>query len=270
MIETKICLRFSAMLLIAMLIASCASVPIQSTDIELTLKGGERWKIQTKVILSGDAGLLIGQFESNLEQSFSHYRLQDIAASWNRLPQKQGDINISYQLHLAGRGYQLLNQTLLNDQSAISLSGTNSNQVGFRYSPEKSTFFQGQHNTFKLTSTKIIESNGLSLDDSSVSWTDPTDTMTATVSVVPDLTLLWIILLGLGGIGLIISGLGLSGRLPNWQELTSSIKPKHYSVLPSPGLNTKYCPNCGNLNPMEAEFCTNCGTNFPPGPFMEA
>jgi hypothetical protein len=251
------------MLLTALLISSCATIPIQSTDTELTLKSGERWEIESLIVLPSSASLSLGQFESNLEQSLSQYRSRGIVASWYRLPQNQGDSNISYKLQMAGRGYQLLNQTIFSGQSATSLIGTNSNQVEFRYSPSSSTFFQGQHNTFKLTSKKVIETNGSLLNSNTVAWTDPIGDMTATVLAGTDLKLLWIILLGLGGIGLLFAGLGLSDRLSNWPLPTTPTRTNFSPIPPSSGFNTKYCPNCGSLNPEKAEFCTKCGRKFP-------
>jgi hypothetical protein len=193
-------------------------------------------------ILSKDASVSLGQVESDLGQSVLQYRARGTAASWDCLPQKQRDAGTLYQLQMNDKRYRLHNETIFDGQSVVITSENNSNQIKFHYS----------------------------LENDSGGWTDLAGTMTASATVARDLKLLWIILLGLGGLGLLISGLGLSGRLPNWQVLITSIKLKRPSIPSSPGLNTKYCPNCGNPNPMEAEFCIHCGTNFPTGPFMEA
>jgi len=263
MLKTNTFSRFCAMLLTAVLLSSCSSIPIQSTDIELTLKSGERWEIQTNVTMSGIASLALSQFESNLDQYLAQYKSQGIVASWSRLPQKQGDTGIGYQIQMRGSGYQLLNQTLFNNQLVVSPSSTDANQVDFHYSPDSSTYFQGQHNTFRLVSKKVVDSNGLLLNDTTVSWNDPTGTMIATALVAQDLSLLWIILLALGGVGLIISGFGISGRLPDWRLNGRPMKPTYPETPSYSCFNTKYCVKCGALNPNEATFCTSCGTEIP-------
>lgn len=148
-------------------------------------------------------------------------------------------------------------------QTAVLISFCASIPIKTHYSPENSIFHQGQLNIFANAAPRVIESKGVSSEDNGVGWIDSLDTFTATTSEAKDLKLFWIILLGLGGIGLLISGLVLSGKLPNWQELKTSIRPKHLSIPSSPGFDTKYCPHCGNLNPLKAEFCTKCGKIFP-------
>jgi ribosomal protein L40E len=233
-----------------------------STDTELTLKQGERWEIQTSIVLPSNANSSLGQFENSLEETVSGYQSQGIQASWKVLPQEQGITNISYQVQMAGIGYQLLNQTLFGGQAVVSISKDYPNVVEFHYLPSNFTFDPGQQNSFRLTSTKIVESNGLLLDDSSVTWTDPSGILTARVSVAPDRTLIWVTLLGLGGIGLLIAGLGLSGKLPSRYLLRIPTKTDHLAIPSSSGFETKYCLHCGALNPEEAEFCTKCGTEF--------
>lgn len=80
-----------------------------------------------------------------------------------------------------------------------------------------------------------------------------------------DLTWLWILLLVIGGIGIIVSGLGISGKLPKSNYRASFLpddpSKEQPSTLHSP--NKKYCPQCGTANPPEAGFCVNCGTHFP-------
>ena len=99
-----------------------------------------------------------------------------------------------------------------------------------------------------------------------VQWTDPYWAMatTETIAAGTDMTWLWIVLLGLGGIGFILAGLGVSGKLSKRQKTppASSSRSAEQSVAALP-LNNKYCPQCGTANPLNAGYCTKCGTQFP-------
>jgi ribosomal protein L40E len=79
-----------------------------------------------------------------------------------------------------------------------------------------------------------------------------------------DLTWLLIILLGLGGIGFILAGLRVSGKLPKWNKASlPTIRRSSEQSLVAPQINSKYCPQCGTANPLTAGFCTKCGNKFP-------
>jgi ribosomal protein L40E len=84
------------------------------------------------------------------------------------------------------------------------------------------------------------------------------------LAVSKDQTMLWIILLGLGGIGFILAGLAVSGKLSRRQKAPpqSTNRSAELSPIATP-FNSKYCPQCGTANPLEAGFCTKCGTQFP-------
>ncbi len=97
-------------------------------------------------------------------------------------------------------------------------------------------------------------------------WTDAYWAIATIESIMAgtDMTWLWIVLLGLGGIGFILAGLGVSGRLPKWHK--ASPPPSSRSVEQSPTapqVNNKYCPQCGTANLLKAGFCTKCGNQFP-------
>lgn len=98
-----------------------------------------------------------------------------------------------------------------------------------------------------------------------VQWNDFFREVTVAESTATDLTWLWIILLALGGIGFIVAGLGLSGRLPNRQpKILSPPASSSKQQFPTPpSANNKYCPQCGTANPQEAGFCIKCGAQFP-------
>lgn len=79
-----------------------------------------------------------------------------------------------------------------------------------------------------------------------------------------DLTWLWIVLLALGGIGFIVAGLGVSGKLTKRPKVQTPIigRSIEQSSVSPPG-NNKFCPQCGTANPLQAGFCVSCGARFP-------
>ena len=98
-----------------------------------------------------------------------------------------------------------------------------------------------------------------------VQWTDIYWPVATIVSMKAnnDMTWVWIVLLALGGIGFILAGLGLSGKLPKWHKssLPSGSRSAEHSSIPSQV--NKYCPQCGTANLLKAGFCTKCGNQFP-------
>ena len=92
-----------------------------------------------------------------------------------------------------------------------------------------------------------------------VQWTN----LYLAIAADTDLTWLWIVLLALGGIGFILAGLGVSGKLPEWRQSSppSGSRSAKHSFTPSQF--NKYCPQCGTVNPLQAGFCTKCGNRFP-------
>jgi len=99
-----------------------------------------------------------------------------------------------------------------------------------------------------------------------VQWTDTYWPIASIESMMAnnDMTWLWIVLLALGGIGFIVAGLGVSGKLSKRQQ--GSPPSRNGSLEQSSAslpLNDKYCPQCGTANPQEAGFCIKCGFQFP-------
>jgi len=98
-----------------------------------------------------------------------------------------------------------------------------------------------------------------------VQWTDTYWPIASIESMMAgnDMTWFWIVLLGLGSIGFILAGLGVSGKLPKWHQSSppsSNRSAEHSSVALQVN---KYCPQCGTANPLKAGFCTECGNKFP-------
>jgi len=74
--------------------------------------------------------------------------------------------------------------------------------------------------------------------------------------------LLWFILVLIPGIGIIALLIYLIIREERVRE-TSPASPQT-STAPTTTKHTIECPYCGAKNPLDAEFCINCGTSLEP------
>lgn len=253
-------------LVLATLLSSCGGLfTILSTETELSLGGNQSWSIQYKIVLPAEAELLVEQYQGSFDEQIANYRAKGVNANWIRIQQQPNETNISYLISLSGQGYDTLNQVVFNGEQVLSPDRSIENQVAFNHLPRTSPFMKGRSNTFTLKSANVISSNGQVIENGKVQWVNPSGGMTAVVTVGSDLTLLWIILLGVGGIGFIIAGFGISGKLPRRQQkvILSSSDTSIKQSTPSSSDAKKYCPKCGVENPQMAGFCINCGFKFP-------
>lgn len=261
----KISIKMWVIFSISALLSSCGQLlPILTTDTELTLGRNQTWYIQHTMVLPGEAEFLVGQNQAYLEQQVSDFQSKGVNASWTLLQQQPNETNISYQVSISGTSFDSLNRIVFNDEGVVSFDTSSNTQVVFRHRPQLSPFMQGQHNTFSLKSAKILSANGMMIDKGKVQWVDPYGEMIAVISIAEDLTWLWITLLGVGGIGFIVAGLGVGGKLPKRQPRATSSDNYSREQRSSPLLlANKYCPQCGTSNPQGAGFCFKCGTQFP-------
>lgn len=253
-------------IIVAGLLTSCGSMfPILSTETELTLGEGEKWAMQYVIVLPVEASIVAQEYQASLNDIVSEMNSKGIIASWEMIPQGPNNTNISYRLKFSGSGYGNLNAYIFENPSSLTSDPNEANQVKFNFDPRLSLISQGQHNTFTLNSSKILSSNGIVVDTGSVQWVDPTTMMTAVVSTAPDRMWLWIVLLIVGGIGFIVAGLGVSGKLSTRQHpmpVTLSVD-SGGNLSKSISNSEKFCPKCGTSNPLEAGFCIKCGIQFP-------
>jgi len=65
---------------------------------------------------------------------------------------------------------------------------------------------------------------------------------------------------GLGFAGTVVAIIGRMGlKKPKKEEVSKTDKNDSKTM---DNLKSKYCPNCGTILPIEANFCRECGTNF--------
>lgn len=251
-------------LLVAALLPSCGSmIPILSTETDLMLDRDEKWSMTYVAVLPGEANIVAQQYQAGLDQMVMEVRSKGITATWEILPQESNNTNITYRVNFSGQGYDLLNQDIFGSRSVVLMNPSTKDQVQFAFDPSDSLFTQGtQYNSFTLKSSKILSTNGNLMNNGSVRWVNPTRVMVATVSTAPALTWLWISLLGVGCVGIVVSGVGIWRRSSAQKLVTIASTAMPFQVQVSQG-NTKYCPQCGQRNSVEAGFCPHCGSKFP-------
>jgi len=231
----KTCIVFS----IAVLLSACGQlIPILFNDTELTLGGDQTWSIRYTMVLPNETEFLVGQNQETWDQIISDYESRWVKTSWEVLPQKPNETKIDYRKSNSQANFDSLNQ------------------VEFHHSNQPLPFMKG---------SKHLSANAVLMDMGIVQWTLPFREVIVIRLTATDLTWLWIVLLVLSGIGFIVAGFGVSGKLPKRQQKMSSPIPYHPTEqFPSPlPTDKKYCPQCGTANPQEAGFCIKCGFQFP-------
>jgi len=251
-------------LILGAFLSSCGQmIPILSTDTTLTLGKDQEWSMLYVAVLPGEASILAQQYQESLNQMVQDARLKGITASWELLPPKANETNLSYRVSFSGVSYDLLNQYVFQNVPALIPDSSNEDRVEFSFDPGYSLFSQGRQNIFTLQSSKILASNGTLLNDGSVRWVNPATTMTATVSTAPDLTWLWVSLLGLGVAGMVVAGVGIMRKPAPQKQVLSPALAVSQSPVALHQTGVKYCPQCGQQNPAQAGFCPHCGSKFP-------
>ena len=244
----------SYLILVSVLLLFCSScVPILSTTTEFRLGTNEKWSSKIIVVLTGQDLFIKSGFEQTLNQEISVAQGQGIQASWQQNTDQSNGSNLTYQINLSGTGYDGLNKVVFNGEQAVS-KGASADQVVFNVSPFGSFFGNGQQNSFTLIAGKILASNGIKKNNTTVTWINPSSIMSATVSTTPDLNiaLILLVLVGLFILGIVIITIVRRGSARNFSRAQEpSVDLSHSDIL--------YCMNCGMKVPHISEFCPYCG-----------
>jgi hypothetical protein len=224
-----------------------------STTTEFRLDTNEKWSTKVILVLGGKDSYTKSLFEQTLQQEISTAQGQGIQASWQQVTDQSNGSNLTYQIKLSGTGYEGLNKVVFNGEQAVS-KGVSADQLIFNMSPFGSFLGNGQQNSFSLIAGKILASNGIKKNNTTVTWINPSSTMSATVSTTPDLNiaLIILVLIGLFILGIAIITIVRRGSARNSSHVQEpSIDLSHSDVL--------YCMNCGKKIPHISEFCPHCG-----------
>lgn len=229
-----------------------ACISILSEDVEIELRPNEMWNTQLYFTVPQDEAqanaMLLSQ---SLNEYITEIQNKGIAAKWQALELDE-DGNQPFLISVSGQGYGMINNTIFGAKPVIIVDETSGDtKLHFQLDANDISLGAVSQSTFTLKGGKILESNGHQLSNTTVTWSNPAETMTA-VFLAPkalDLgdILVVIFMGGIIGIG-IIQGRRFShkkARLTSTSNFTSTL--------------ITYCGHCGTQMPLHARFCPTCG-----------
>lgn len=177
-----------SILLLVLMFTGC--VTILSSETIVKIDKAENWELTQELLFEGESYKEYGQTVTDgLNALVSEGATSGLDISFKQLPDRQG--NVPYSISIKGTGIDKLNETLGTSESGapafnrVTVNGEtvygfqmdsmslSSGGLDIGYSPE----FK-----FTIDGMKVIETNGKKNGPNSVTWTNPMETMTATLS----------------------------------------------------------------------------------------
>lgn len=221
------------LVLLSSLISGCSTGALSLT-VDVSLYAEEAWKADAEIVYSQLQIETMGEELSLLiEESVAMWRNAGLQASYVKRTTQAG--NLEYDLTISGEGYALLNQAFFDGLATIELvPQENPSQVNFSFFPMGSWFSLALSRKFTLHAGSILSSNGTVIDERTVTWYNPVDTMQATVTPIQAAPSAAWLLLGGAALLIFVLVLALKGRYVK-------------------------CPVCGVRQSRKSTFCSNCG-----------
>jgi len=183
----KVILSISILLLV-LLVSGC--VTILSSDTTVKIDKTEQWEITQEILFEGASFKEYGQTVTDgLNTLVTEGKTSGLDITFKQLSERQG--NMPYTISIKGAGIDKLNETLGNADGGtpvftkVTVNGEtvygfqldaammSSGGLDLGYSPEF---------TFTIEGMKILETNGTKNSSTSVTWKNPNEVMTATLS----------------------------------------------------------------------------------------
>lgn len=203
--KTRACL-----LPLALLLTAC--LPLPSPGTRITLRAGENWEARAELVFAPEqAQLAATQIEQELNDIVAQWRAQGLVAEWRR-ENARSNGNTPYVITASGQGLDKLNATFFDNQAILYVDKA-SGFVVFRYVPGSSALSGTGQQTFTLVGGRILSSNGLQTDASTVIWSNPSATMEAVLTEAPLYPWLPHAFICAGAILLTVAAFGLVGLL---------------------------------------------------------
>lgn len=222
-----------ALLVLSASLSACTTGAL-SIEMRVTLFAEERWEARADIVFAGEQMALLGdQVEQTLQIAVAQWEAQGISASYSR--RTLGNGNVQFRLKTSGQGLAQLNAALFDNLAVLHYDATTDPpQITFRCPPIGSFFSLALSRTFSLTGGKVLSSNGL-VSGNTVTWTNPFDTMEATLTPAPQFAL-WPLLLAGGAVVAVTGG-----------------------VIGARSAGKISCAHCGARIPRRADYCPQCG-----------
>ena len=239
----KVILSIS-ILLFVFLLSGC--VTILSSDSTIKMDKTEQWEINQEILFEGASFKEYGQTLVNgLNTLVTEGNNSGLDITFKQLPDRQG--NVPYTITIKGAGIAKLNETLGNADGGtpVFTKVTVNGETVYGFQMDVSTINSGGLSlgsapefTFTVEGMKILETNGKKNSSTSVTWKNPGEVMTATLSPAGSGGSLawWIILLGVVGVaGLVFLVLLLLGVFKKKQRQPQYTYPVGYTpAVPPP------------------------------------
>jgi hypothetical protein len=227
-----------------------------STETGVTVWKGEKWKIQTEIVLSI---IDVETYGFLIDQSFNEYVSDLVAAGitaeWQQVNQSQAE-GVTYRITLEGEGYEKLNQAVFAGKQVFVVDDSSGDRlIRFHYRAGTDLLGMAKNETYILNGGKIISSNGSQSGRNTVTWVNPTTTMEAVLTEASRYT--WMLYFT---IALLIA---IAGWFVYQFFFKRSKTPSSPATFASELASTsRFCPHCGTKIPNQAGFCPQCGNNL--------
>jgi len=177
-----------AILLLVLLFTGC--VTILSSETTVKIDKTEQWEINQELLFEGESFKEYGQTViDGLNTLVAEGQTSGLDITFNQLSDRQG--NVPYTISIKGSGIDKLNETLGSSEngSPAFTKVTVNGETVYGFQMDSATMSSGGLDlgyspefTFTLEGMKILETNGKKNSSTSVTWQNPLEVMTATLS----------------------------------------------------------------------------------------
>lgn len=177
-----------SILLLAFMFTGC--VTILSSETIVKIDKAENWELTQELLFEGESYKEYGQTVTDgLNALVSEGAISGLDISFKQLPDKQG--NVPYSISIKGTGIDKLNETLGTSEDGTPAFNrvTVNGETVYGFQMDSMSLSSGGLDIgfspefiFTIEGMKVLETNGKKNGSNSVTWTNPMETMTATLS----------------------------------------------------------------------------------------
>lgn len=244
--STKKSLLIASILVLALILSGC--IPIVSSELSVNVGLQETWTFEIIITpMQGYEEDVTNALGSELADTQEELKSKGITldiAPQNNTPEGYTPIKAT----LKGKGYDLLNEFL--GPSAITVD-TSTGQRLLYFNLDLGSDFAMFPTTFTLSGGKILSHNGVQVNDHTVTWSNYSGTIQATM-IEPTLLDYW-----LYAAIVVIASMIILFVVLLFVGVSKSNKTKRMKMQPA--VRSKTCIQCGSVIPAHAVFCPNCG-----------
>jgi hypothetical protein len=274
-------------LILAILITGC--VTVLSADCTVELKANENWEVRETLLMEGTSFAEYGEMVTEALNQMVNTTEEGAPEVEFTQGNADKDGNIPLIITMKGSTWVALNE-MLGTPDAVKVVTEDKKEYILFSLPSTGLDSQGlsvstaPDVTFRLAGFPVVETNG-NKQGNQVVWTNPTETMTAKLSLSGG-GLPWWVFLIIGIVVVIIvvvillaTGVFKSSKTPKAQQTNASYayppqgtyqmppmpqqpyppQPPAQTPAPPAATGVQFCPKCGNKLAAEAMFCPRCG-----------